>query len=416
MHPPKKSTRPSNLLTIKESQARREQPMTGFGLWRLGFRPFYLGAALLASTAILLWLALLLGTLTLPGNNLSPIFWHAHEMVFGFALAVIAGFLLTASNNWSGILPAAGLPLATLCLIWFSARMAMAMSLLQDQIVLAATLDITFNALLAALLFRVLWMAKLWKNFSLLGIVTILGALNAWFYSTLLSDTPTNPLYLIELALLAIMMLLVIMGGRVIPNFTQNAIRGISLWKPSFFNVATPLATLLGITGWLTAPPRIAFVLCLIAAAINTARWIGWKPWKTFRHPMLCVLQLGYAWIPITLICMGLESLDLAPRSLPVHALAIGAMGLIIAGMITRTAMGHTGRPIIASRIDTTFFLFIGTSAITRALASLPSIQADNWTHPLLITAGTTWALGFLMYAIRYAPWLWRPRIDGRPG
>ena len=337
-------------------------------------------------------------------------------MVFGFALAVIAGFLLTASNNWSGILPAAGLPLATLCLIWVLARMAMALSLLHDQIVLAAMLDITFNALLATLLFRVLWLAKLWKNFSLLGIVTLLGALNAWFYITLLSDTPSNPLYPIEMALLAIIMLLVIMGGRVIPNFTQNAIRGISLWKPSFFNGATPITTLLGIIGWVTAPPRIAFVLCLIAAAINTARWVGWKPWKTFRHPMLCVLQLGYAWIPITLICMGLESFGLAPRSLPVHALATGAMGLIIAGMITRTAMGHTGRPIIASRIETTFFLLIGTSAITRVLASLPSIQADNWTNPLLITAGTTWALGFLMYAIRYAPWLWRPRIDGRPG
>ncbi len=390
--------------------------MTGFGLWRLGFRPFYLGAALFASTAILLWLTLLFGTLTVPGKPLYPVVWHAHEMVFGFALAVIAGFLLTASNNWTGILPAAGLPLATLFLIWFTARIVMALSLLHDQIVLAASLDITFNALLAILLFRVLWMSKLWKNFSLLGIVILLGALNAWFYTTLLSDTPTNPLYPIELALLVIMMLLVIMGGRVIPNFTQNAIRRISLWKPSFFTVATPIATLLGITGWLTAPPRLAIAICLIAAAINTARWIGWKPWKSFRHPMLCVLQLGYAWIPFTLICMGLESLGLAPRSLPMHALAIGAMCLIIAGMITRTAMGHTGRPIIASRIDTSFFLLIGISAITRVLASLPVIQDNDWVNPLLIIAGTTWALGFLMYVIRYAPWLWRPRVDGRPG
>lgn len=390
--------------------------MTGFGFWRLGFRPFYLGAALFSSAAILFWLALLFGGHTLPGTSLPPVVWHAHEMVFGFALAVIAGFLLTASNNWSGILPAAGLPLATLWLIWFAARMLMGLSLLHDQIVLAAMLDVTFNALLATLLFRVLWLAKLWKNFSLLGIVTLLGALNAWFYITILSDTPGNPLYPIELGLLAIMMMLVIMGGRVIPNFTQNAIRGISLWKPPFLTIATPIATLLGIIGWLAAPPRIAIVICLIAAAINTARWIGWKPWKALMQPMLCVLQLGYTWIPITLICMGLESFGLAPRSLPVHALATGAMSLIIAGMITRTAMGHTGRPIIARRSDTSFFLLIGISAITRVLASLPVLQTIDWVNPLLITAGTTWALGFLIYVVQYAPWLWRPRIDGRPG
>lgn len=416
MHPPKKSARPSNLLSIQESQARREQPMSGFGLWRLGFRPFYLGAVLIATTTIPLWLALVFGALSLSGNNLTGVVWHAHEMVFGFALAVIAGFLLTASNNWTGILPAAGLPLAILCGIWLAARIAMAMSLVNDHIVLAATLDITFNVLLAVLLCRVLWLAKLWKNFSLLGIVTLVGALNAWFYTMLISDTQSNLLYPIELALLAIMMLLVIMGGRVIPNFTQNAIRGIALWKPSFFIVATPLATLLGIAGWLTAAPRIAFVLCLVAAAINTIRWIGWRPWKTLKQPMVCVLQIGYVWIPITLIFMGLESLGLVPRSLPVHALATGAMGLIIAGMITRTAMGHTGRPIIASRIEITFFCLIGISAITRVLASAPVTLENGWANPLLIIAGTAWSLGFLMYVIRYAPWLWRPRIDGMPG
>ncbi len=389
--------------------------MTGFGLWRLGFRPFYLGAALFASTAILLWLALLHGTLTLSSNQLSPVVWHAHEMVFGFALAVIAGFLLTASNNWSGILPAAGLPLATLCLIWLTARIAMALSLLHDQIVLAATLDITFIGLLVALLFRVLWLARLWKNFSLLGIVILLGALNIWFYTILLSDTPSNPLYPIELALLAIMMLLVIMGGRVIPNFTQNGIRGIALWKPSFLTIATPLATLFGIIGWVVFSPTFAFVACLFAASINITRWIGWKPWQTLRHPMVWILQLGYLWIPLTLLAMGCEALGIVSRSLPVHTLAIGAMGLIIAGMITRTAMGHTGRPIVAGRLDIAFFLLVTFSALSRMLAATPwSVPHDKAT--LFLISGSAWSMGFVIYAYRYAPWLWRPRIDGRPG
>lgn len=412
MTSPRKSPRPSNLLSIHESQARLEQPMSGFGLWRLGFRPFYLGAATFAGFAILFWLLSLLEYVPLPTAGIPPVVWHAHEMVFGFALAVIAGFLLTASNNWTGILPAAGRPLALLFFCWVLARGA----LIYGHVILAAALDIIFVSLLVGLLFRVLWRARLWKNFHLLSIVILLGMLNVWFYRIALGNSTTSPLFPIELALLAIMMMLVIMGGRVIPNFTLNGVPGLRVFKPSFFIIATPIATLLGITGWLSAPPRIAFVLCLVAATINTARWVCWKPWKTFKHPMVWVLQLGYAWIPISLFTMGLESLDIVPRSLPVHALSIGAMGLIVSGMITRTAMGHTGRPIIASRIETAFFSLISLSAITRVLASTPVMQANGWVNPLLIIAGTAWSLGFLVYVVRYAPWLWRPRIDGRPG
>lgn len=408
----KKTTRPNNLLSIKESQARRERPMTGFGLWRLGFRPFYLGAALFSAAAILFWLSILFGNVTLSDLGINPIYWHAHEMVFGFALAVIAGFLLTASNNWTGILPAAGLPLAALFLLWALARLF----ILQGYIPLAAACDMAFTVLLAGLLFRVLWLARLWKNFTLLGLIVLMGAFNAWFYNIVLADQPINPLYPVELALLVIMQLLVIMGGRVIPNFTQNGVPGIAVWKPSFFVVATPLCTALGIVGWFTLPAHLSFVCCLIAASINLARWIGWKPWQTFRHPMVWVLQLGYLWIPVTLLAMGFESLGLVSRSMPVHALAVGAMGLIIAGMITRTAMGHTGRQIVASRIELAFFLLIALSGLLRVLAASPQLLSTTQTNALLLFSGVAWSLGFLTYAYRYASWLFRPRIDGRPG
>lgn len=211
----KKSTRPSNLLSIKESQARRERPMTGFGLWRLGFRPFYVGAALFASAAVLLWLGLLSGTLSLSGSNINPVFWHAHEMVFGFALAVIAGFLLTASNNWTGILPAAGLPLALLFTLWALARLF----IIYGDIRLAAAFDIAFVVLLTGLLFRVLWLSKLWKNFPILGLVVLMGAFNIWFYIIAITSLPVNPLYPVELALFVILELLVVMGGARDPKF-----------------------------------------------------------------------------------------------------------------------------------------------------------------------------------------------------
>lgn len=406
-----KTTRPNNLLTIKESQARRERPMSGFGLWRLGFRPFYLGSALFSAAAILFWLGILSGHMAMPATSINPVFWHAHEMVFGFALAVIAGFLLTASNNWTGILPAAGMPLASVFLLWALARLF----IIIGNLPLAAAADISFALLLVGLLFRVLWLAKLWKNFTLLGLVALMGIFNAWFYAMVLTDQPGNPLFPIELALLVVMQILVIMGGRVIPNFTQNGVPGITIWKPPFFVIATPVITAMAILAWLTLPPRLALVTCLVAAGVNFSRWVGWKPWKTLKHPMVWVLQLGYLWIPITLLTMGLDSVGIVLRSLPIHTLAVGAIGLIIAGMITRTAMGHTGRQISASRLELGFFLLIAISGLLRALAAT-QLWTPTQVSGLLLASGTAWSLGFLVYACRYAPWLFRPRIDGRPG
>lgn len=411
-----KSNRPTNLLSIQESQARKERPMTGFGLWRLGFRPFYLGAAAFSVLAITLWLATLFGLLDsntlLIAPSASPLAWHAHEMVFGFALAVIAGFLLTATNNWTGILPAAGMPLALLFLCWVLARLFM----LLGHVAIASGFDMAFVGLLSALLFRVLWLAKLWKNFFILGLVILMGGLNARFYSILLNDLPANPLDPIELALLVILQLLVVMGGRVIPMFTQNGVPGIRVWKPQSLVWLTPLATALGIIGWLTLTPRLASLMCVVASLVNLVRWIGWKPWQCFKQPMVWVLQLGYLWIPVTLCALGLEALQVVPRSLPVHALGVGAMGLIIAGMITRTAMGHSGRPILGTMIERSMFVLIAISGVLRTLAALPVLQTPTLTPALLLLSGSAWIIAFLFYLYRYGPWLFRPRLDGRPG
>ena len=412
-NPSQKTSRPSNLHSITESQARKEHPMTGVGIWRLGFRPFYLGAAFYAATAILLWLGALSGSLSLPTfSRLDPIAWHAHEMVFGFALAVIAGFLLTASNNWTGILPAAGIPLAIVFLLWAAARYFMA----SGHLMLAAWSDIGFVLLLTALLLRVLFLAKLWRNFTILGMVTLMGALNGGFYAIVLLGLPINPLAPTEIALLIMMQLLVVMGGRVIPMFTQNGILGITVWKPSFFVWLTPTATALAIVAWLTLPPPFAILGCLFAAAINLARWAGWKPWQCFKQPMVWVLQLGYLWIPLTLIAMGLNALAIIPRSLPMHALGVGAMGLIIAGMITRTAMGHTGRQILATRVETAVFVLIALSGLLRVVAAIPDLLNPAATPSFLLASGFCWATAFILYLSRYAPWLFRPRLDGRPG
>lgn len=388
--------------------------MTGLGIWRLGFRPFYLGASLFSSLAIFLWLSTLAGIESFPnGQQPSPLLWHAHEMVFGFAFAVIAGFLLTAANNWTGMLPAAGQPLAALFCCWLMARIFLA----AGAVSVAAVFDLLFAGLLSLLLFRVLWLAKLWKNFLILGLVFLIGALNAWFYARLIDGSAEGAaLYTVEVALFAIMQLLVIMGGRVIPMFTQNGVPGISVWKPIMLAKLAPVTTAFGIIAWLMFPPRLATLFCVLACLINLIRWLGWKPWHTWRFPMVWILQLGYFWIPATFLFMSLELLGIAPRTLPVHALGVGALGLIVAGMITRTAQGHTGRMITPTGFDKCFFYLLALAAAARVIAATPSLQGSPAAYPILLLSGTCWASGFIVYLCQYTLWLFKPRIDGRPG
>jgi len=405
-----KSKRPSNLLYIGESQAKFDKPMTGIGIWRLGFRPFYLGGALFTIFAMLMWLSVITNTYTLPQSEsgLAPLLWHAHEMIFGFGLAIIAGFLLTASNNWTGHVPAAGIPLATLFSLWAIARVFFALG----HILIAGFFDLLFVTLLSIMVLRVFWLAKLWKNLPILLIVAGLGSLNLLFYGSYLGWFQVNSLFPMELALLLIMQLLVVMGGRVIPMFTKNGILGLKIteWPPVIRSITT--ISFIAILAWIWMPPRIAASLCFLASTMTFIRFLGWKPWRALKSPMVWILQLGYLWIAITFSLLALERLDIVIRSLPLHSLGVGAMGAIMMGMMTRTAMGHTGRQIRPSYFELTSFLLIATSGIARVMA----IYFNDVQNLLLITAGICWALAFVFYLVRYTPWLVRPRIDGKPG
>lgn len=402
--------RPTNLLNIGESQTKFDKPMTGIGIWRLGFRPFYLGGALFTIFAMFMWLGVITNTLALPPSDsgLAPLLWHAHEMIFGFALAIIAGFLLTASNNWTGHVPAAGLPLATLFGFWAFARVSFTLG----HIIIAGVFDLLFVALLSIMVLRVFWLAKIWKNLPILMIVVGLGSLNLLFYGSYLGWFQVNSLFPMELALLLIMQLLVVMGGRVIPMFTKNGILGLKIteWPPVVRSVAS--ISFIAILSWIWMPPTIAASLCFLASIMIAIRFMGWKPWRTLKTPMVWILQLGYIWLAITFSLLALERLDIVVRSLPIHALGVGAMGAIMIGMITRTAMGHTGRQIRPSWFELTSFLLLAISGVSRALA----IYANDGQNLLLFTAGMCWACAFVIYLVRYTPWLMRPRLDGKPG
>jgi uncharacterized protein involved in response to NO len=391
---------------MKIAEPGRRPAPGGFALWALGFRPFYLGAAACAVLAMAIWLAVLSGVFEWRGQRqLAPIIWHAHEMIFGFAMAVIVGFLFTAGANWSGIVPAKGRLLASLFLLWLGARLA----LLFDALAVAAFFDISFALLAAGLLLNVFWQARLWRNGFIWGIFLALGGTNAAFYLL-----PDQALALLEAALLLILMLIIIMGGRVIPMFTQNAVPGLKPWRPAWLEMPAVVISGLALLAWIFSPiAALTAAFCIAAGILNLLRWLGWKPFRTGRNPMLWVLHIGYAWIPLAFLGLGLEVLGEFSRSTAMHMISVGAMGMITLGMMTRTARGHTGRLIKAEKPETAAFALLALAGVLRI--AYPYLSG-NWAQATLLAAGLCWMAAFAIYFVVYLPWLCRSRIDGKPG
>jgi uncharacterized protein involved in response to NO len=385
----------------------RRPPPGGFALWALGFRPFYLLAAAFAALAMLAWLFVLTGRLAMP---MPAVWWHAHEMLFGFAAAVIVGFLFTAGRNWTGIDTPTGLPLALLALLWLAGRVGMAF----DGGTVTAVLDSTFLLAAAAAIARVLWKAGSRRNYFVVGILGLLAAANIAFHLGRFGMVDVDPLQALHFALGVIILLETVIGGRVIPGFTASALKGVRQWQSQPWNYATVAATGLALLAWALLPEaRWPAGLALLAFALQVPRCLGWNSWATRGAPLLWILHLAHLWIPVGLLLLAAAQLGWLPRSAGVHALTIGATGGLIIGMITRTALGHTGRMIIVGRVEVAAYALVQVAAVVRVLtvAATP-VAATAGIH----IAATLWALAFLLYLWRYLPWLIRPRIDGQPG
>jgi uncharacterized protein involved in response to NO len=396
------------LIRLDEPTVRPKTPPRGFALFALGFRPFYLLAALWAALAVPLWLGQLGGTLALP-MSMPPLFWHVHEMLFGFAAAVIVGFLFTAGQNWTGLPTPTGRPLAVLALLWFAGRIAM----LCAPPTLAAIADLAFLPLAALALGRVLWRAKSKRNYFTVVLLFGLAAANLDFHLRLL-DGSGDPLQPLLAALSLIVLLCTIIAGRIVPSFTANALRGIRQYKNPMLDRAAIGFTALALAAQvfhLAAVP--AAVVAGIAAVLQAIRCWGWNPWATRQTPLLWILHLAHGWIPLAFALLALASLGLVPVSPVWHAFAVGTVGGLILGMITRTALGHTGRLLKASRLETAAYSFVMISALLRVGAPL---IAQTRLPQLLDLSGACWSVAFLLYVWRYAPMLWQPRVDGKKG
>ncbi|MBL8289578.1 MAG: NnrS family protein [Rubrivivax sp.] len=383
-------------------------PPHRFALWELGFRPFYLLATVFAALSVPLWALQFSGWLghAYLGGSL----WHAHEMLFGFALAVIVGFLFTAGRNWSNQPTPTGRALMALAALWLAARLLV----LTPFGWAAAVANVAFPWAAAVALAVPFVRARNRRNYFFVGLLVLIGAAAGAFHLSQLGLIGPVARTALQVALDVVLFILAVMGGRVIPMFTNNGVPGAAASRRPLVERAALGSVLLlllldaaGLRGVLLA------VAAAVAALAHAARWGLWQPWTTRRVPLVWVLHLAYLWVPVHLLLRALAEMGFVAPTLATHALTTGAVGGLIIGMVTRTARGHTARPLRADRFDTACYVLVLAGALVRV--ALPLFAPGRLVEAAVMSA-LLWSGGFALYAVRYWPVLSRSRVDGRPG
>lgn len=371
----------------------------------LGFRPFFILAALFAVVAMLLWGTALAGR----GANLGPL-WHGHEMLFGYAGAVIAGFALTAAANWTGRATLVGPPLAAIALVWVAARIAVALPAAPDG--LKAALCAGFFAYLAVGIGRPIVAARNRRNYGIVAVMAGFAALELAYWLV-----PSLRVPVLESALMFILVLVALIGGRIIPAFTRNATPGLEVRPGGQWRDRAAIASLvvLGLLALCPATQRPVFgAVAAFGALAHASRMFGWGWRASLRRSILWVLQAAYLCLPIGLALIAARGFGAPiPRWVPLHVLAVGALGLMTLGMMTRVSLGHTGRRIVAGKATTLAYLCLAAAVVARAAG--PFLGAASW-RPAMLAAAWLWVLAFTIFLVVYTRILLAPRPDGRPG
>lgn len=400
---------------IRIEEPRSAPPAKGIAPFALGFRPFFLLAGIAAVALIMLWLLIYEGVLPLPdyyhrswyGNS-----WHAHEMVFGYAVAVVAGFLLTAARNWTDRPTITGTPLMLLALLWLAARLLPFVPGVPFAVV--ALVDVLFLPLLALALFIPIVRVKQWHNiiFPLLALVMASG--NLLFHYELFGLMSGGVRLGLVLGIYVVLLLIVIMAGRVVPFFIERGAAGAKTRRwPLIEKLSIATLVLLALTE-LFLPDAVAIAaVAAVAAAVHAIRLAGWCSRAAMRVTLLWVLLLGYGWLVTGLVLLALAAPFELPRSLAWHAFTVGAIGVLTLGMMARVALGHTGRMMQPHWLMGYAFALLNLAALLRVIIV---VLWPGHYELLVVMAGVLWTLGFALFVVIYAPILLRPRVDGRPG
>ncbi|HWT57660.1 MAG TPA: NnrS family protein [Rhizobium sp.] len=389
-----------------EARAPRGMSRSGTALFSYGFRPFFLAAAIWAIVGIGLWTAFLNYSVAL-ASDYGTLYWHAHEMLFGFAPAVLAGFLLTAIPNWTGRLPISGPPLAALFAMWCAGRIAMLASS-GIGVTAAAAIDCLFLPLMFGLCAREVVAGKKWKDLKVVAGLAVLSVANSFFHLQVIGGG--NPELSIRLGLGAYVLLVTIVGGRILPSFTRNWInqRGRTDFPVPYnrFDAATIVAGAISLTTWALWPEAVATGLFAAAAAVmNAIRLVRWRGWVTWPEPILFVLHAAYGFVPLGYAAVALGAAGLSQIAI-LHVFAIGVMSMMMLAVMTRASRGHTGRQLKASRMTNASYIVLAAVAVLRPLAEL----LPACTTEILLLSSIGWTVAFGLFALEHAPFLCRDR------
>jgi uncharacterized protein involved in response to NO len=366
-----------------------------------GFRPFFLGAAIWACAAMILWIGLLVGTWSFAATY-GAVGWHAHEFLFGYVPAVMTGFLLTAIPNWTGRLPLQGRPLLVLICVWAVGRAAM---LLTDVIgsVPAAAIDAAYLFMLTAVILREIVAGKNWRNLKVVALTTFVATANLVFHAEVIRNGTSE--YGVRIGLAAIVLLIVLVGGRVTPSFTHNwlarrgeAKRPAPLGRYDMLSVGV---TAFALVIWIVMPDATysgaALLFAGILQIVRLSRWAGLRSW---REPIVLILHVGYAFVPLGALTLAVSIFrpDILPASSGLHVWTAGAIGTMTLAIMTRATRGHTGRDIISTPATNLIYIAILGAVIARIVAPL----APGFTTEFLYVSAFAWIVSFGTFVVSY--------------
>lgn len=392
----------------------REVPQ-GLPFFRLAFRPFFLLGSLFSVVSLMLWAAVMAGTAE-PALYGGALWWHVHEMLFGFVAAIVVGFLLTAVQTWTGVPGLHGPGLAALVALWLSARLGFAFSDVVPHPV-PVVLDLLFLPVAAAVLTRSVIKVRQWRNIVFVPVLLLMTLANGVMHWSAAVDNGEVLAVAGRAMVLLVTLLMTIVAGRVVPMFTANGTGTERVRSLPWLEKASMISILLAVPVGLAAtklPSTLVTVVLLVTAAIHGLRVFRWRFRVTLRTPLVWSLHLSYWCIPLGLLLYGLSGVPGAviTQTQAIHTLTVGGMGLMILAMMSRVSLGHTGRPL---SVGTTMALAFACVFAAFALRVFGGLFVDNYID-VMLAAITLWALGYGCFCIRYFHVLTRSRVDGRPG
>ncbi|MCX5723877.1 MAG: NnrS family protein [Nitrospirae bacterium] len=389
-------------------QANEPSGYQGPAFFSYGFRPFFFVASLFAGLAIPAWILLLIGASDAESFAAARQ-WHGHEMAFGFLPAVITGFLFTAIPNWTDRTPIRGTVLMFLCGLWLAGRLVMAIPLLMP--LLSACVDAAFLVAVAGLVWREIVAGKSWFHAPMGVLVSLYAGANMFFHVQTLSGAATDLPERMALGL--VLLLLALIGGRVTPNFAREFLAGQGRGEqPAPFSRFDGLSVVLvGIAAiaWVAQPQALSTGWLLVAAGVtNLGRLLRWYGWLTWREPLVLILHVGYGWLALSLVVLGIAVLGLGLSTVDaMHGLTTGAVGVMTLAVMTRASLGHTGRPKHAGGLTVCIYLLVNLGALLRLFG--PAVDPSNL---VLGVAAMSWSGAYLLFALVYGPFLFRPSVD----